>query len=58
MELNWYIIGIIAAIVIVIIVFTIRRNQKEKKKLEQKLNNEYFKDEDLESDANDIDPLR
>ena len=43
MEINWFIIGIVAAFVVVLIVFTVRKNQKEKKKLTHLLNNDFKK---------------
>jgi len=57
MEINWVVIGIVAAVVIVVIVFTIKKNQKEKKKLTDLLNNDFKKAEkervDVEDSANE-----
>ncbi|CAI2765671.1 hypothetical protein [Flavobacterium collinsii] len=53
MEINWVVIGIVAAVVIVVIVFTIKKNQKEKKKLTDLLNNDFKKVEKERVDAED-----
>ncbi|MDL2143821.1 MULTISPECIES: hypothetical protein [Flavobacterium] len=53
MEINWVVIGIVAAVVIVVIVFTIKKNQKEKKKLTDLLNNDFKKAEKERVDAED-----
>ena len=51
MEINWTILGIVAAVLIVLIVFMIRKNQKEKKKLTEFLNNDFKKAEEDELDV-------
>ncbi|MEO6175585.1 MAG: FeoB-associated Cys-rich membrane protein [Flavobacterium circumlabens] len=51
MEINWTILGIVAAVLIVLIVFVIRKNQKEKKKLTEFLNNDFKKAEKDEPDV-------
>ncbi|URC13361.1 hypothetical protein [Flavobacterium sp. B183] len=53
MEINWVVIGIVAAVVIIVIVFTIKKNQKEKKKLTDLLNNDFKKAEKERVDAED-----
>ncbi|MFY0483964.1 hypothetical protein ACI6PS_15315 [Flavobacterium sp. PLA-1-15] len=45
MEINWYLIAILAVFVLALVVYTVRQNLKEKKKLEHKLNNDFKKRE-------------
>lgn len=51
MEINWTILGIVAAVLLVLIVFVIRKNQKEKKKLTEFLNNDFQKNQEEEPDV-------
>ncbi|QSW87223.1 FeoB-associated Cys-rich membrane protein [Flavobacterium endoglycinae] len=53
MDINWTIIGIVAALVIILVVLTVRKNQKEKKKLTDLLNNDFKKTEEYEVNAED-----
>lgn len=53
MEINWYIMAVLAVCVVGLIVYTARQNLKEKKKLEHKLNNDFKKRE--APDTNDED---
>ena len=53
MEANYLVIGVVVAIGLLIVVIAIIRNQKDKTNLEQRLNNDYTKDEEFDSDLND-----
>lgn len=53
MEPNYLIIGIVTVIAVAIVIIAFRKNLKDKKNLEQTLNNDYFRDEELDVDAND-----
>lgn len=53
MEINWYLIAILAVLVVALVVYTVRQNFKEKKKLEHKLNNDFKKREPSEYNDKD-----
>ena len=52
MEINWFIIIIIAVCAVILIVYLIRKNQKDKEKVVKEMNNEYTKSDETESESN------
>ncbi len=53
MELNWLVIGIVIVGILALIFFLIRQNQKDEKDLEQKLNNDFKKPIQKESEPDE-----
>ena len=51
MEINWFIILIIAVCAVILIIYLIQKNQKDKEKIVKEMNTDYTKSDETESES-------